>query len=206
MGKHTHSIDRQVVNRMVADKTGLVFTPTDFLDFGSRDAVDQALSRNFRLGVIRNVARGLYDVPRNDPVLGVLSPRPDAVARALAQRDAVRLQPSGAVAANLLGLSDQVPMRMVFLTDGRARRVQVGKNQIVFRKAASRQMATAGRISGDVIQALRWIGRNHIDDDVIARLRRHLKPGQKIQLLKDLRFAPSWVADIMSRVAQKEGA
>ena len=204
MGKHTHSIDRQVVNRMVADKTGLVFTPTDFLDFGSRDAVDQALSRNCRLGVIRKVARGLYDVPRNDPVLGVLSPRPDAVARALAQRDAVRLHPSGAFAANLLGLSDQVPMRMVFLTDGRARRVQVGKNQIVFRKAASRQMATAGRISGDVIQALRWIGRNHIDEDVIARLRRHLKPGQKIQLLKDLRFAPTWIADIMSRVARKE--
>jgi len=206
MGKHTHSIDRQVVNRMVADKTGLVFTPADFLDFGSRDAVDQALSRNCRLGVIRKVARGLYDVPRNDLVLGVLSPRPDAVARALAQRDAVRLQPSGAFAANLLGLSDQVPMRMVFLTDGRARHIQVGKNQIVFRKVASRQMAAAGRISGDVIQALRWIGRNHIDNDIIARLRRRLKPGQKIQLLKDLRFAPSWVAGIMSRVAQKEGA
>ena len=206
MGKHTQSIDRDVVEKMKAGKPGSVFTPLDFLDLGSRDAVDQALSRNCRMGTIRKVARGLYDVPRKDPVLGVLSPRPDAVAQALAQRDAVRLQPSGALAANLLGISDQIPMRMVFLTDGRARRVQVGKNQIIFRKAASRQMATAGRVSGDVIQALRWIGRKHIDDDVVARLQRHLTPDQKAQLIKDLRFAPAWVADIMSRVALKEGS
>ncbi|MBU4429085.1 MAG: hypothetical protein KKE37_06995, partial [Verrucomicrobia bacterium] len=76
----------------------------------------------------------------------------------------------------------------------------------IFRKAASRQMATAGRVSGDVIQALRWIGRKHIDDDVVARLQRHLTPDQKAQLIKDLRFAPAWVADIMSRVALKEGS
>ncbi|MBU4497955.1 MAG: hypothetical protein KKG09_08130, partial [Verrucomicrobia bacterium] len=95
MGKHTQSIDRDVVEKMKAGKPGSVFTPLDFLDLGSRDAVDQALSRNCRMGTIRKVARGLYDVPRKDPVLGVLSPRPDAVAQALAQRDAVRLQPSG---------------------------------------------------------------------------------------------------------------
>lgn len=193
-----------VIARIKAGRNGVVFAATDFLDLGSRDAIDQALSRNSRLGVIRKVARGLYDVPRKDPVLGVLSPKLAAVAQALAQRDAVRLQPSGALAANLLGLSNQVPMRMVFLTDGRARRVQIGKNQIVFRRASSRQMATAGRISGDVIQALRWIGRHHIDDEMVARLRRRLKPDQRNQLLKDLRFAPAWVADIMRRVARKE--
>jgi hypothetical protein len=202
MGKHARSIARKVIARMIAGRPGSIFTPLDFLDLGSRAAVDQALSRNCRLGVIRKVARGLYDVPRMDPVLGVLSPGADAVARALALRDAVRLQPSGAYAANLLGLSDQVPMRLVFLTDGRARRLLVGKTQIVFRKVAARQMATAGRISGDVIQALRWIGRDHIDEDILKRLMRQLTSRQKAQLLEDIRFAPIWVAKIMSRVAR----
>ena len=204
MGKHVQSIDGSILARMKASPAGTVFSPADFLDVGGRDAVDQALSRNCRLGVIRKVARGLYDAPRKDPLLGVLSPSPDAVARALAQRDAVRLHPSGALAANRLGLSDQVPMRMVFLTDGRARRVQVGKNQIIFRKVASRQMAAAGRASGDVIQALRWIGRSHVDGAVVGRLRRHLTPVQKAQLVKDRRFAPTWVANIMSRVVREE--
>jgi len=200
------SVYKKVISRIYGTGRGSVFSPSDFSDLGSRTAVATTLKRLKRAGTIRQVARGLYDYPRQDPRFGLLAPSPDTVAKALAGRDAVRLQPSGAVAANLLGLSDQVPMRMVFLTDGRARRVQIGKNQIVFRKAASRQMATAGRISGDVIQALRWIGRNHIDNDVIARLRRHLKPAQKIQLLKDLRFAPAWIADIMSRIVRKEGS
>ena len=200
------SVYKKVISRIYGTGRGSVFSPSDFSDLGSRTAITTTLKRLKRAGTIRQVARGLYDYPRQDPRFGLLAPSPDTVAKALGGRDAVRLQPSGAVAANLLGLSDQVPMRMVFLTDGRARRVQIGKNQIVFRKAASRQMATAGRISGDVIQALRWIGRNHIDNDVIARLRRHLKPAQKIQLLKDLRFAPAWIAEIMSRIARKEGS
>jgi hypothetical protein len=204
MGKHSQSIDRQILGRMRSGKKSLVFSATDFLDLGSRPAVDQALSRNSRLGLIRRVARGLYDVPRKDPVLGVLSPQSDAIARALAKRDAARLQASGAVAANSLGLTDQVPTRMVYLTDGRAHRVQVGMSQVVLRKATPRQLATAGRISGDVIQALRWLGRDHVDESAIDHLRRLLTIDQKAQLLRDLRFAPAWVADIMCWVVKME--
>jgi len=97
-------------------------------------------------------------------------------------------------------------MRVVYLTDGRARHVQVGKSLIVFRKVSLRQMAAAGRVSGDVIQALRWLGRDHIDDQIIVQLRKVLTPSQKAKLLKDLRLAPIWVADIMRRIAQKERA
>ncbi len=205
MGKHTQSIDNKVISRISAYGKGWVFTPAHFFDLGSRDAVASALKRYRQSGRIRQLARGLYDYPRTDAVLGVLSPSPDAVAKALAGRDAVRLQPSGAYAANLLGLSTQIPMKIVYLTDGRSRTVQIGKKQIDLKRTTPRNMATAGRISGLVIQALRHLGRQHVDDEVIARLDRKLDTDDRQMLLKDVRFAPAWIADIMRQIGKKKG-
>jgi hypothetical protein len=204
MGKHIQSIDTKIKNRIYGHGKGWVFTPIHFSDLGSRDAVASALKRYRRSGLIRQLARGLYDYPRTDPDLGMLSPSPDVVARALAGRDAVRLQPSGAYAANLLGLSTQIPMKIVYLTDGRSRTVQIGKKQIILKRTTPRNMATAGRISGLVIQALRHLGRQHVDDDVIARLDRRLTDDDRQQLLKDVRFAPAWIADIMRRIGRAD--
>ena len=135
MGKHTQSIDKKLLNRIYGHGRGWVFTPNDFSDLGSRDAVASALKRYRQSGHIRRLARGLYDYPRTDPDLGILTPSPDAIARALAGRDAVRLQPSGAYAANLLGLSTQVPMKIVYLTDGPSRTVRIGKKQIILKSS-----------------------------------------------------------------------
>jgi hypothetical protein len=204
MGKHTHSVDNKTINCIYGHGRGWVFTPAHFSDLGSRDAVASALRRHRQSGLIRQLARGLYDYPQTDPKLGILTPSPDAVAKALASRDAVRLQPSGAYAANLLGLSTQIPMKIVFLTDGRPRTVQIGKKQIVLKQTTPRNMATAGKISGLVIQALRHLGSTHVDDNVIARLDRRLDADARKQLLKDVRFAPAWIADIMRRLGKKE--
>lgn len=163
-----------------------------------------ALKRYRRSGLIRQLARGLYDYPDTDPELGTLTPSPDAVAKALAGRHAVRLQPSGAYAANLLGLSTQVPMKIVYLTDGPSRTVAIGKKQIILKRTTPRNMATAGRISGLIIQALRYLGKPHVDDDVFARLDHRLDDDDRKRLLKDVRFAPSWIADIMRRLGQKK--
>jgi hypothetical protein len=201
VGKQTISVDSQVLARIRQQGPGTVFTPADFVDLGPRNAVDLALSRNARAGTIRKLGRGVYDLPRRDARLGDLSPSPDDVASALAGRDGARLQASGAHAANLLGLSDQVPVRLTFLTDGRSRRVQLGRQQIILKHTTPRQMATAGRISGTVIQALRWLGRDHVDDQVVATLRRRLSDADKRQLQQDLRYAPTWVGDVMRRVA-----
>jgi hypothetical protein len=110
-------------------------------------------------------------------------------------------QPTGAYAANLLGLSDQVPARPVFLTDGRNRTIQLGRLTITFRRTTPRNMATAGTISGLVIQALRFIGQRHIDDSSIAILRRRLRPADRQRLAKDAVHAPTWVAAIMLKVS-----
>ena len=202
MGKHTQSIDNKILRRIRSGRDGRVFAATDFLDLGSRDAVDTALSRHARAGRIRKLARGLYDLPEHDPKIGPLSPSLESVAKALRGRDAVRLQPSGAYAANMLGLSEQVPTRIVFLTDGSPRRVRIGRLEIVLKRTTPRNMATAGRVSGLVIQALRHIGRRRVDDRVLSVLRRRLSPSVRRQLAKDLRFAPVWIARIMRQLAE----
>lgn len=202
MGKHSDSVDHNVLRRIVGKGKGWVFTPSDFQDLGSRTAVDLALMRHKRQGLIRQLARGLYDYPARDPRIGVLSPSTDAIAQALKGRDAARLQPTGAYAANILGLSDQVPARTVFLTDGRSRRVRIGKQEIILRHTTLRNMATAGRTSGLVIQALRWFGRRQVDDRTCALLASRLTDGDKRKLIEDARYAPSWVAEILRRVAE----
>ena len=205
MGKHTQSVDTQILDRIRARGPGYVFTAADLLDVGGRDAVDQALSRNCRAGNIRKVARGIYDLPQHNSRIGEVAASSDAIAEAIARRDAARLHPTGANAANVLGLCDQVPMRIVYLTDGRSRRAKVGRREIILKHTTPRNMATAGRISGTVIQALRWLGQRHVDDAIIRSLQQRLPDDAKKQLLEDLRYAPAWIAAIMRKVAGQEG-
>lgn len=201
--KKTYSTDKKVLAKIYGHKRGWVFTPEDFKGLGTRDAVASALKRHKQAGLIRQLARGLYDYPRIDSELGVLSAPADAIAKALAGRDAIRLQPSGAYAANLLGLSTQVPMKIVYLTDGRSRTVQVGKRQIILKQTSPRNMATAGKISGLVIQALRYLGQPHVTREVIAQLDRRLDDAALKQLMNDIRYAPGWIAEIFRELAKE---
>jgi hypothetical protein len=113
----------------------------------------------------------------------------------------VRLQPTGAYAANILGLSEQVPTRIEFLTDGPSRRVKFGRQEIVLKRTTPRNMATAGRKSGTIIQALRHIGQAHVSDKTLAILRRQLTKQERAQILKDLPYAPAWIADMLRQLA-----
>lgn len=199
------SIDSKILSRIYGRGKGSVVTPGDFLNLGSRQAVDLVLHRLVKKGTLRRLARGLYDYPRTDPDLGLLSPTTDAIVKALKGRDNILLQPSGGYAANLLGLSDQVPMKIVFLTDGPARRVQIGRQVIMLKHTTPRAMATAGRVSGLVIQALRHIGHRYVDDAAVARLEKRLSNEDKKQLFQDIRYAPAWIAAILRRVAGPDG-
>lgn len=196
------TLEDKVIAKIYGRGRGWAFTPKEFASLGDARSVGMALTRLTRKGTIRRLARGLYDYPREDPSLGLLPPSTDDIAKALKGRDDSRLQPSGAHAANLLGLSNQVPVRAVYLTDATSRKVQVGKRQIVLKHTTTRNMATAGRISGTVIQALRWLGERHVNDDTVAILRRQLSEHDKKQLAKDLRYAPAWIAEFMKRVTQ----
>jgi hypothetical protein len=161
-----------------------------------------SLPRLKAAGTIRQLARGLYDYPVNDPVLGTVAPSADAIARDLVARDAIRIQPSGAHAASVLGLSNQVPSRIVFLTDGPARKVKIGKREIILQHTTPRNMATAGRISGTIIQTLRYLGKDQVDDNVTTILRRHLSAADYSTIRKDLVYPPAWIADLLRRVIE----
>lgn len=204
MNKSSKNTDSQILSRIYGHGRGWVFTPNHFTDLGSRDAIASALKRHKQSGLIRQLARGLYDYPKSDSELGPLQPSTDDIAKALAGRDAARLQPTGAYAANLLGLSTQVPMKVTYLTDSLSRTVQIGKRQIILKRTTPRNMATAGKISGLVIQALRHLGREHVDQQVIAQLDRVLDDQAKAQLTKDIRYAPVWIAEIIRDLADQE--
>ncbi len=197
----TESIESKILHRIVGKKKGWVFAPSHFHDLGNRAAVDQALSRLIRSGDIRRLARGLYDYPRKHPDFGDLPPNVDRITAALAEKDNLKIQPSGAYAANLLGLSDQVPAKVVFLTDGSTRVVQVGNWHIKFKKTTPKNMATAGKISGLVFQALRFIGLENIDEIVIRKLNRLPKKEKQI-LIADLRYAPAWMEKVIRRLQE----
>jgi len=195
------SIDNQMLSRIYGLKRGAVFTPTDFLDLGSRQAVGLALFRLVRRGTIRRLAWGVYDYPKLHSRIGMLYPGPDTVAKALARSAASRLQPSGAYATNLLRLSEQVPARVVYLTDGQGRKVKLGNLTIELKRTTPRNMATAGRTSGLVIQAFRHLGRKHVDAARLKQLKGLLSEQDKKQLLKDVVHAPAWMQPLFREMA-----
>lgn len=202
--KSTQAIDSRIVAAIHGHGRGFVFVPADFLGIGSREAIDVVLHRLARQGTIRRLARGVYDFPKKHPVLGTLSPSAEAVARALAGRDRTRLQPAGAYAANALGLSEQVPAKAVFLTDGPARTVKIGPTTIQLRRTTPRNMEAAGRLSGMLIQALRELGEDHVTRERRDHLKRTLPADKRRELLKDLRLAPAWMHPIFRELAEEE--
>ena len=142
------NIENRLLKRIRGGGRGSVFMPNHFSDIGPRTAIDKALSRLASSGSIRRLSRGVYDYPIEDPLLGELSPTIEAITKALTLRDRIRLQPSGAYALNLLGMSEQVPAKVVFLTEGESRTLKIGPMMIQLRRTTPRNMATAGRLSG----------------------------------------------------------
>lgn len=195
------STDYKLVSRIYGLKRGSVVVPDRFLDLGSREAVDVALHRLVQNGTLRRLSRGVYYYPKNHPILGELTPSADAIAKALAGAGKLRLQPSGAYAANLLGLTEQVPMRVVYLTDGPSKKVRIGSQEIILKRTTPKNMAMAGKVSGLVVQALRHLGQKQVDDAVVEKLRSRLSPEDKRRLLRDAPLAPAWIAAIMRRIA-----
>lgn len=200
--KSPQAIDSRILAIIQGQGRGYVFVPADYLEIATREAVDVALHRLTRQGTIRRLARGVYDFPKEHPVLGPLAPSAESVARALAGRDRTRLQPAGAYAANALGLSEQVPAKVVFLTDGPTRTVRIGPTTIQLRRTTPKNMEAAGRLSGLLIQALRELGPEHVTQQRRDYLKRTIPADKRHELLKDLRLAPAWMHPIFRELAE----
>ena len=201
--KNSNSIDHQIFKAITALGHGSVFVPTDFLSLGNRQTIDIVLHRLVRKGTIRRLARGIYDFPKEHPKLGKLLPSPEKVAEALVGRDCTRIQPTGAYAANILGLSEQVPAKVVFLTDGPSRTVKIGSTTIQLRRTTPKNMAMAGRLSGLLVQAFRELGKENVTPERLEHLKRTIPLNARKELLKDIRFAPEWMHSIFKELSEE---
>ena len=181
---------------------GGVFSPNQFLDLGGRSAVGVALHRLVKAGKIRRIRRGLYDLPGSNPIVGQTAPDVMATVQALMDGSHAQWQFTGAYAANALGLSDQVPAKVIILTDGVPRKVALGKLTLVFRRAAPRNMLAAGRRAGLVIQALRYLKGSPVMSKHVAKLKKDLDAATKKDLAGLTLKLPLWMRPFVQQVTQ----
>ena len=197
------SVADKIMKRVSAqDHASWVCTPKDFLDLGSREAVDQALSRLVKAGRLRRIGTGLYDTPRTSRVLKRPAPVDlDAAVAAIRRRDAIRILPYGLVAANQFGLTTAVPAKVYFVTDGASRTLKIDGRTVRFRHASPSVMRWAGRPAAPVAQALRWLGPDGVADArVVSILRRCLPDDVKRNLAQNIRDLPGWALPIARRI------
>ena len=194
------SIEIQIHKRIKKAGRGVLFFAESFISYGGAEAVKKALQRLTNSGELDRVATGIYVRPVIDNIIGKVSPGIEDIAKAIARRDKARIVPSGAYALNRLGLSTQVPMNVVFLTDGSARKIKIGKRSILLKKTSPKNVATIGEISGLAIQALKSIGKNKILDKEIKHIQDLLKKEKPTRLEHDIRLAPVWIREIMKPV------
>lgn len=191
------SIEHKIRKFVDSGDRGQVFTPKDLMELGSEEAIHVALHRLNESGFIKRIAHGIYYYPEQSEMFGQMPPDLNRVALALANRYKIKIQPSGAYAANLLGLSEQVPAKVVYLTDGDNKKIKIGKLEVIFKKTTPRNMMLAGKVSGLVVQALKFLGIKHIDEKKIEIIKKRLSIEDKKILGKDASLAPVWIAKII---------
>ena len=191
------STDDKVIAKIKKAKRGSLFFTEDFLSFGSAKTVAKALERMVEKEEVFRVARGIYARLEKDPILGLLKPSTEAIAQAIAKRDKARIVPTGILALNALGLSTQVPMNVVYLTDGAKRKIDLGKRKILFKNTAPKNLSAIGKISSLVIQALKEIGKDNCTENEIQIILKQLAKEEPYRLEHDIRLAPEWIRVIM---------
>lgn len=196
------SVEKQMITYLSKLPRGKIFFPENFKDFGSEEAIRQALHRIEKKEFLIRLAHGIYLYPKKDDMLGVLYPSLDEVARAIAKRDRTRIIPTGVQALNKLGLSSQIPMKAVYLTDGAAREIQVGKSTIKFKRTTPKNLAVKGEISGLVIQALRELGKDQVTLSQQDQIYELLQKEDPATLRHDATLAPAWIRKIMLESTQ----
>ena len=194
-------IDR-IMKRVRGKGRGWVFTPKDFIDFGTRGSVDMALSRLAKSGQIRRVGRGIYDYPKLHGKLRALSPDPDSLARALASKSGDRIGPAGAAAANRLGLSTQVPAKSAYATDGATRTKRVAGRTVALKHARAPILDKASNQANAVLQAMAHIGKDGMDSDIIHQFAARLGDADMKALINARPQMTGWMGDVVLRIAE----
>ncbi|MCK9639009.1 MAG: type IV toxin-antitoxin system AbiEi family antitoxin domain-containing protein [Prolixibacteraceae bacterium] len=193
------SIEEQIEKLVLRKQRGTLFFPEDFQHAGSSGAIRKALQRLENKGNIRRVAHGIYVRPKENSYIGEVMPTAEEVAEGIAKRDKIRIVPTGVYAIHALGLSTQIPLKLVFMTDGAARTIKVGKRTIKLKKTTPKNLMAKGKISSLVIQALREIGKDKAKPVELRQMIKLLKEEEPQLLKHDIKLAPEWIKQILKR-------
>lgn len=191
------SIEKQIEKSIKSKPKGTLVLPDDYVSYGASKAIQKSLERLADKQLIVRVAQGIYVRPKISKLIGALVPSAEEVAEAIAKRDRIRTVPTGSYALNALGLSTQVPMNIVLLTDGSPREIRVGKRKIKFKKTTPKNLLAKGKISRLVIQALKEIGNGKVTAEEEKKIIDLLKKEEGKDLKHDIALAPVWVQKIM---------
>lgn len=190
------SIEDNIRTAIKAKGRGTIFFPSDFTPYGEAKAVGKSLERLAAKGEIVRLARGIYTYPEIDTVLGlgVLLPSIEQIAETIARRDMARIVPTGIYAMNKLGLSTQVPMNVVYLTDGSPRKVNLGNGRsIQFKYTTPKNLAFNNPLAMLVTFALKEVGRDNMTDDIARQIKSILQNEKKENILADEALMPEWI-------------
>jgi hypothetical protein len=197
-------MERPIVENKIAEvlkskPKGSILFVDDFLDFGNPESIKKALFRLKEKEILFRLAHGIYLYPKIDKELGPLLPSTEDIAKAIARRDKARILPTGVHALNKLGLSTQVPMKVVYITDGTARCIKVGKRTITFKNTSPKNLLVQGEISSLVIQALKTIGQSNVDNETLLKIQTILKKEKVENRMNDAKLSPAWINKIITQ-------
>ncbi|MBP7644537.1 MAG: hypothetical protein KA767_14440 [Saprospiraceae bacterium] len=187
----------QLVSAIFLQKEGVLIFKEDFHTLGSEKAVGKGLERLVNHGILSRVARGIYLLTKKDKELGGLMPSLDKIAHAIAEREKAIIAPSGLVAMNDLGLSNQIPMNAVYFTNATPRKIKVGNRTIVFKKTTPKKLALRGKISTLVIRAMQEIGKEHFNEEYQTKIKEWILKEKNSDFLFDVKLAPFWIRSIL---------
>ena len=191
------SIEFQVFSRIKKSKEGTLYFVDNFEAIANAKSANKALERLVLSGELYRVAMGIYVRPMKDKVVGIVLPDIEDIAVAIAKRDKARIVPTGSYALYRLGLTTQVPLNVVYATDGSPRKIKIGKQTITFKKTSPKNLAAIGDISKLVIQALRTIGKDQVTEADIQKIKELLKNEKTHHLQNDLKLAPQWIKKLI---------
>lgn len=195
------SIDDKILSNVRKRGMGTIFFAQDMAQYGQRQSVLKALERMAASGSIIRLARGIYCYPKIDKELGlgVLYPSLDDIAQAVAKRDRARIVPTGIYALNVLGLSTQVQMNAVYLTDGTARQLKIGNGKgILFKHTAPKNLAFRSKLAMYITFALKELGQNGVTEEHKKRIHELLKGEEKEKVYADVALIPDWIMNIIA--------
>jgi hypothetical protein len=193
----TKSVQTRIENKIKSMKRGRILFPSNFDDIGNVEVVKKSLLRLENKKFLVRLAHGIYLYPKQDKLLGVLYPTIEEIALAIADRDKARIIPTGTTALNKLGLSTQIPMNIVFLTDAAPRSILVGKRTIKLKRTSPKNLAVKGEITSLIIQALKEIGKDNATAAQLEKIKIHLKKEKHEIIEHDAKLAPVWISKIM---------